>query len=369
MLYLQENSTLQGEKYKIVKELEQDSICITYQAVQSSLNRMVCVREFFMRECCSRAEESNDVIVRESYSEHVNRFKQKFLADAKSKARGEAENGMEIFDVFEENNTAYYVFISNDDCADKERVGQPKIKNIAKKNEECSINSKVEDDTAADVNVNYINNSGAPECKQGKNAKKSIWISRRKTMLACLTVIVAGLACAAIFGYSYYDSLTRSDDWEEPEDTLMAEEYYANDSLAYVDDSLSAEPQSYEQEEFERFINLSNEWLDKSKKNLHRPSNVQSVLNARFYYYDKAAKIYHSLTNEKLPANKEIDDITELEYQYWIDEAKKLGSDKSKYELKRTYLRRARSLTFRHTDLLDAQIKWLDEQLAKRKRR
>ena len=72
---------------------------------------------------------------------------------------------------------------------------------------------------------------------------------------------------------------------------------------------------------------------------------------------------------QRLPANKEIDELTEQEYQYWVNEAKKCGSAKSKYELKRTYLTRAKSLAFRHQNHLDSQIKWLDEQLAKKNRK
>ena len=61
--------------------------------------------------------------------------------------------------------------------------------------------------------------------------------------------------------------------------------------------------------------------------------------------------------------------MTEKEYQYWVEKAKKLGSSKRNYELKRTYLTRAKSLSNMHQNVLDSQIKWLTEQIDKQNRK
>ena len=54
MQHLLQNTNLQGGKYKIERVLGQGGFGITYLAVQTSLQRYVAIKEFFMREFCSR---------------------------------------------------------------------------------------------------------------------------------------------------------------------------------------------------------------------------------------------------------------------------------------------------------------------------
>lgn len=362
-------SPLQNGKYVIKSKISQEGLCITYHAVQTTLNRIVVVKEFYMRDFCSREKDSGKVIVANNYAEQVDAFKLKFLSDAKSNARGEKESEAQIFDVFEENNTAYYVSLGTEDVKVDDERDEGKDGN-AEETQVVDNNANVTDGdaTVIDVDAADVEVVESPKGNIGENTSKTSWVNNKKTVFVCIGLVVAGFICASLVMHFQNNTSNTSGELAEWEDSAMADEAIV-DTAVYDNDMQGSEQTDNSQQEFDRYINLSNEWVAKAQKNLHKPSNVQNILNARFYYYDKADKINVALKGERLPANKEIDELTEQEYQYWVNEARKCGSAKSKYELKRTYLKRAKSLAHKHQNLLDSQIKWLDEQLAKNKRR
>lgn len=107
---LQSNSLLQGNKYKIEKVLGQGGFGVTYQAIQAGLNRKVAIKEFFMKDYCNRDEATSQITVgSEGSRELVERFRNKFIKEAQMIADFKHPNIIRIFDIFEENNTAYYV--------------------------------------------------------------------------------------------------------------------------------------------------------------------------------------------------------------------------------------------------------------------
>lgn len=109
-MQLHPNSLLQGGKYKIESVLGQGGFGITYLGWQTRLNRRVAIKEFFMKEYCNRnADTSHITIGTEGSRELVARFQQKFIKEAQSIAGLNHPNIIRIHDVFEENNTAYYV--------------------------------------------------------------------------------------------------------------------------------------------------------------------------------------------------------------------------------------------------------------------
>ena len=74
------------------------------------LGRMVAVKEFFMRDLCNRDQATLRVSVGATGSEVlVNRFKDKFLKEARLIAGMGERHIVRIHDIFEENGTAYYV--------------------------------------------------------------------------------------------------------------------------------------------------------------------------------------------------------------------------------------------------------------------
>ena len=110
MQTLQPNSILQGGKYKILSVLGQGGFGITYLAEQTMLGRNVAIKEFFMKGLSDRDENTSHVTLGTAASrDTVIRFREKFLREARNIARLNHPNIVRIFDVFEENGTAYYV--------------------------------------------------------------------------------------------------------------------------------------------------------------------------------------------------------------------------------------------------------------------
>ncbi len=110
MQQLQPDTTLQGGKYKIIRTLGQGGFGITYLAEQVMLDRKVAIKEFFMKEYCDRDESTSRVTMgSEGSRESVNRYREKFLKEARNIAKLSHPNIVKIIDVFEENGTAYYV--------------------------------------------------------------------------------------------------------------------------------------------------------------------------------------------------------------------------------------------------------------------
>ena len=107
---LQPGALLQAGKYRIEKILGQGGFGITYLATQELLNRRVAVKEFFMRDFCSRAQDTATVTLgTDANREQMERYLAKFLKEAKVIAQLDHPNIIRIYDIFEENGTAYYV--------------------------------------------------------------------------------------------------------------------------------------------------------------------------------------------------------------------------------------------------------------------
>ena len=88
MQQLQPNTTLQGGKYKIERVLGQGGFGITYLATQLSLQRQVAVKEFFMKDFCSR---DSHTLYMQSYTaesaKQVEQYRKKFIKEARNLAR------------------------------------------------------------------------------------------------------------------------------------------------------------------------------------------------------------------------------------------------------------------------------------------
>ena len=137
MQELQNGSLLQNGKYRIVKVLGQGGFGITYEGIHTGLNRRVAIKEFFMKEYCNRDTSTSHISVgTEGSVDMVNDFRQKFLKEAQLIASLEdAPHVVRIHDIFEENNTAYYVmeFLGNGSLNSllKERGALPEAEAIA----------------------------------------------------------------------------------------------------------------------------------------------------------------------------------------------------------------------------------------------
>lgn len=123
-MHLNTGILLQNGKYKIIRTLGQGGFGITYEAEQVALHRRVAIKEFFMKEYCDRDSTTSHVTLgaSEGSKELVERFRTKFVREAQMIAGFDNPHIIKIYDIFEENGTAYYVMAFLDGGSLSEKV-------------------------------------------------------------------------------------------------------------------------------------------------------------------------------------------------------------------------------------------------------
>lgn len=107
---LKPGASLQQGKYIIISKLGQGGFGITYLAEQPALGRHVAVKEFFPKSFCNRDTTSSRMVVGvSSQAASVTLHRQKFLKEAQNIARLSHNGIIRIYDIFAENDTAYYI--------------------------------------------------------------------------------------------------------------------------------------------------------------------------------------------------------------------------------------------------------------------
>lgn len=103
-------SQLQGGKYLVDSLIGAGGFGNTYLATQVALGRKVAIKEFYMKEFCERDCSTSHVIIpTEATRKIFDRYKMKFLKEAQMIASLKNQHIIQIYDIFEENDTAYYV--------------------------------------------------------------------------------------------------------------------------------------------------------------------------------------------------------------------------------------------------------------------
>ena len=107
---LTSGTLLERGKYRIIDTLGRGGFGITYLAEQVMAERKVCIKEFFPEEYYNRDANGCSISLGSQGSAKImETFKAKFIKEAKTIAKFDHSNIIHIHDVFEENNTAYYV--------------------------------------------------------------------------------------------------------------------------------------------------------------------------------------------------------------------------------------------------------------------
>ena len=131
-MQLQIGTTLQGGKYRITEVLGQGGFGITYLAEQPlMLNRKVAIKEFFLKEYFTRDVTTAHVTCStKSTRAMADTYRRKFIKEAQLQLQMRHPNLVDIYDIFEENDTAYYVmeYVEGETLADivKRRGALPK---------------------------------------------------------------------------------------------------------------------------------------------------------------------------------------------------------------------------------------------------
>lgn len=109
-MQLQPGTLLDRGKYRIIESIGRGGFGVTYLAEQVMAKRKVCIKEFFPKGYYLRDENTNTLtLTADGFADSMNRYKAKFIKEAQTIATLDHSNIIHIFDVFEENATAYYV--------------------------------------------------------------------------------------------------------------------------------------------------------------------------------------------------------------------------------------------------------------------
>lgn len=106
---LKEGTILQNGKYKILRVLGRGGFGITYLVENTLMEKQYAIKEFFPRDFCKRAPSNSLTLPIPSKMELITRLKRRFLKEARNIAHLDHPGIIRIHDVFEENDTAYYV--------------------------------------------------------------------------------------------------------------------------------------------------------------------------------------------------------------------------------------------------------------------
>ncbi|MFN9109752.1 MAG: SUMF1/EgtB/PvdO family nonheme iron enzyme [Bacteroidota bacterium] len=100
--------TLLHNRYRIESVIGQGGFGITYKAVNLGLNQVVCIKELFAAGICVRGPE-NTVVFQGREAAEFPAFRQRFIREAQELARFRHPNIVRVSEVFEANQTAYFV--------------------------------------------------------------------------------------------------------------------------------------------------------------------------------------------------------------------------------------------------------------------
>jgi len=106
---LQSGTALNAGKYIIEKKIGEGGFGITYKAVQTGLNRAVCIKEYFLAGRCMRNTQVKTVHLLGISDEKYEKYRQAFVKEAQTLASLRHPNIVEVIDIFDENNTSYMV--------------------------------------------------------------------------------------------------------------------------------------------------------------------------------------------------------------------------------------------------------------------
>lgn len=106
---LQPGTGLAGGKYVIEKKIGEGGFGITYRAMQTGLNRAVCIKEYFLAGRCVRDVQAKTIHLQGAGEELFEKYRAAFVKEAQTLAALHHQGIVEVIDIFDENNTSYMV--------------------------------------------------------------------------------------------------------------------------------------------------------------------------------------------------------------------------------------------------------------------
>ncbi len=109
-MFLSSNTSLQGGKYKIVRHISSGGFGNTYEGTHAMMDTRLAIKEFFVKDFCGReGDTSRMTVLTQSKVNLIQKLKEKFVKEANSIYKLKHNNIVRVTDIFEENDTVYYV--------------------------------------------------------------------------------------------------------------------------------------------------------------------------------------------------------------------------------------------------------------------
>ena len=117
--------TMLSNRYLVGMAIDSGGFGIVYRAWDTKLETIIAIKEFFVTRFMTRAEGVKNVIVNKKSQQEYEYRKERVLAEARTMAQfGGHKNIPNVFEVFEENNTAYIVMELMQGCSLSDYLAQ-----------------------------------------------------------------------------------------------------------------------------------------------------------------------------------------------------------------------------------------------------
>ncbi len=117
-MLLTNGTLLQSGKYRIIRHIGSGGFGCTYEAEHTMLCHRVAIKEFFVKDFCNRDASTGRVtIATDNKKELIKKLHSKFIDEAKAIFSMSHPGIVRVTDIFEENETAYYVMEYIDGCS------------------------------------------------------------------------------------------------------------------------------------------------------------------------------------------------------------------------------------------------------------
>lgn len=107
--HLAAGTTLCNGKYVIERVIGEGGFGITYFARHTLLNHAFAIKEFFVSGRCVRDTQHHTITLQDISSETFEKYRQRFVDEAKTLINLDHPGVVKVVDIFEENNTSYIV--------------------------------------------------------------------------------------------------------------------------------------------------------------------------------------------------------------------------------------------------------------------
>jgi len=217
--------------------------------------------------------------------------------------------------------------------------------------------------------LNALEENGKSEQDTNKTltvaATKPSKKKRLPYFVAAAVCAVIGYLCVGLFDNVVSDDIQADAPIEivenTPKDTVEADMDMQTEEIA--NDNVKAETTSEQKKQMTSFMALADKCCDKAENRSGNEAMIQELLDAKYYYYDKAQTIYRQLYGKDIERNERIDKLVKREYEYWIKKGNSVGKSKRNYAIKKKYYQNAYKLV--NSERIKSYIDWLDSKIKK----